>query len=77
MNMTQIPKWLIILGLMFIVAGFIFWIVAKIGIPMGKLPGDIQVQSEKFSFYFPIVTSIVLLIVLTIVINLILWIYRK
>ena len=37
---------------------------------LGRLPGDIVVQRERVTFYFPIVTSIVVSIVLTILLNL-------
>jgi hypothetical protein len=36
-----------------------------LGVPFGRLPGDIQVRRGNFSFYFPLATSIVLSIVLT------------
>jgi DUF2905 family protein len=36
-----------------------------LGVPFGRLPGDIVVKRGNFSFYFPIVTSIVLSILLT------------
>jgi hypothetical protein len=36
-----------------------------LGVPFGRLPGDIIVKRGNFSFYFPIVTSIVLSILLT------------
>lgn len=75
--MPDIGKWLVLLGFAFVFIGGLIWLFSKIGIPFGQLPGDIQVTSEKYSFYFPIVTSIVLSIVLTIIINLILTIFKK
>ncbi|WP_371825653.1 DUF2905 domain-containing protein [Achromobacter sp. GbtcB20] len=42
-------------------------------LPFGRLPGDIHVVREGFSFHFPIVTCIVVSIVIT----LILWIFRR
>jgi len=36
-----------------------------IGVPFGRLPGDIQMRRGNFSFYFPLGTSIVLSILLT------------
>lgn len=38
---------------------------------LGRLPGDIFFQKGNFSFYFPLVTCIILSILLTIVLNLI------
>lgn len=77
MNTATIAKTIILLGIGLVFAGLIFWGFSKIGGPLGKLPGDIKVQGEKFSFHFPIVTSIVISIILTIVINFLLYLFRK
>jgi hypothetical protein len=38
-----------------------------LGLPIGRLPGDIVVRRGTFTFYFPIVTSIILSLVLTLI----------
>ena len=38
-----------------------------LGLPLGRLPGDIAVKRGAFSFYFPLTTSIVLSVVLTLI----------
>jgi Protein of unknown function (DUF2905) len=75
--MPNFGKWFIYAGLALVAIGLLFWLGSKIGIPFGKLSGDIHVQKEKVSFYFPIVTSMILSIVLTALINLIFWLFRK
>ena len=40
------------------------------GLPLGRLPGDIAVKRDNFSFYFPITTSIILSIILTLIFSL-------
>ncbi len=70
-------KWFIYAGFGLIAIGLLVWLGSKLGISFGKLPGDIHVQKEKFSFHFPIVTSIIVSIVLTILINLIFWLFRS
>ena len=40
-------------------------LLMMIGVPFGRLPGDIQMRRGNFSFYFPLGTSIVLSILLT------------
>lgn len=40
-----------------------------LGVPLGRLPGDIAVRRGNFSFYFPLTTSIVLSIVLTLLLS--------
>ncbi len=55
--------------LFFIGAGA--YLAAKFGIPFGRLPGDIRIEREGFSFYFPLASSILISILLTIVLNVI------
>jgi hypothetical protein len=53
---------LIVAGIVLILAGLLI----KAGLPIGRLPGDIVIRRGSGTFYFPIVTSIVISIVLTI-----------
>lgn len=54
-------KTLVIIGLAVAAIGA----VMMLGVPLGRLPGDIAVRKGNFSFYFPLTTSIVLSIVVT------------
>ncbi len=51
--------------------GALLVLMYKFGIPIGRLPGDIYIEGENGSFYFPVTTSILASIVLTILANLI------
>jgi len=63
-------KMLILMGLFVLLVGLIMTFVPKLKIPfVGRLPGDIRIEREGFSLYFPIVTCIVLSILLTIVLS--------
>jgi hypothetical protein len=42
-------------------------LLIMLGLPLGRLPGDIYVRRGSFSFYFPLTTSIVLSIILTLI----------
>ena len=44
---------------------------------LGKLPGDISIKRDHFSFYFPIATSIVLSIFLSLLFYLVGWLFRR
>jgi len=70
-------KWFIYIGLGFIVVGGIFYLLTKMGLPLGKFPGDIRIKGEKTEIYFPIVTFFFISVFLTLLINLFLWIFRK
>jgi hypothetical protein len=65
-------KSLIIIGLLIAFVGVVFTFAAKIPW-IGRLPGDIYVKKEYFTFYFPLATSIILSIIL----SFILWLFRK
>lgn len=69
--MDALARILIILGLIFLVIGGVVLLVSRLGLPLGRLPGDIRIETENVTCVFPLVTSILLSIVLTIVLNLI------
>lgn len=64
-------KWLVIAGVALIALGLAWPLLAKLG--LGRLPGDIVVRREGFSFYFPIVTCLVV----SAVISILIWIFRR
>jgi len=59
-------KYLIIIGLVVVAIGLILMFSDKIPF-LGKLPGDITIRKENFTFYFPIVTSIIISILLSLI----------
>ncbi len=62
---------LLILGAVLLVLGLLWPWLQKSG--LGRLPGDIIVRKENFTFYFPITTSILLSLLLT----LLFWLFRR
>ena len=58
-------KTLIILGLVLLAAGLLWPVISKLG--LGRLPGDIIIRRDGFSFYFPLTTMIIVSIVLTLI----------
>ena len=74
--MEDLGKVLIILGVVIISAGIMILFVPRlpfIGEHLGKLPGDIHIKKEGFSFYFPITSCIII----SLVISLILYLLRR
>jgi Protein of unknown function (DUF2905) len=69
--MVTMQRLLIILGLALLVAGLAWPWLSRLG--LGRLPGDIRIESESGGFYFPIVTCLVISIVLSILF----WIFRR
>ena len=64
--MNDLAKYLIIFGCALFVAGVILLFLGKIP-GLGKLPGDIIIKRENFTFYFPIATSILLSLILSVI----------
>ena len=69
--MENIARYLVIGGIILILLGGGVYLAAKLGIPFGRLPGDIRIEGENGSFYFPVATSLLLSFILTIVLNII------
>lgn len=75
--MESIARYLMIGGIALFLIGGGVYLAAKFGLPLGRLPGDIRIEGENGSFYFPIATSILVSVVLTIVLNVIFRFIRK
>jgi hypothetical protein len=58
-------KWIVVAGI--VIAGIGLLMMA--GLPIGRLPGDIVIRRGHGTFYFPIVTSILLSLILTLVLS--------
>jgi len=68
-NFTSLARIVMIAGVILFAAGAALLLLGKI-LPLGRLPGDILWQRGNFSFYFPVVTCIVLSLLLTLLLNL-------
>lgn len=69
-------KLLVLVGLFLVMAGLLFTFWQKIPF-LGRLPGDITIQKEGYSFFFPLVSSIIISLVLTAVINIVLRLFNR
>lgn len=64
--MSEIGKSLIFLGVVVIIVGVVLLFSDRLPFNLGKLPGDLSIKKENFSFYFPITTSIIISIILSV-----------
>lgn len=62
---------LIITGLVLLAAGVLWPLIAKLG--LGRLPGDVVIRRENATFYFPLVTCLLVSIALSALI----WLFRR
>nr|WP_206202388.1 DUF2905 domain-containing protein [Thermodesulfobacterium sp. TA1] len=72
-EMSGLGKFLILIGVCLILVGILLSMLPKIPY-LGKLPGDIYIKKDNFTFYFPLATSILISLLLTILLNLL---FRK
>jgi len=70
-SMETFARYLMLGGMILFLIGGGVYLAAKFGIPLGRLPGDIRIEGENGSFYFPLASSILISILLTILLNLI------
>ena len=65
--MVDIGKVLIGFGVLLAVVGVVFLLLGRTNLPIGRLPGDILYRGKNTTFYFPLVTCIVVSVVLSLV----------
>ena len=66
--MSALGKALIVAGGVLVLLGGVLLLGERIPF-LGRLPGDIRIKGERFSFYFPLATCILLSVVLTLILN--------
>ncbi len=70
--MSDLARFLIVIGVILVVVGLALLLLPKIPW-LGRLPGDIVIKRENFTFYFPLGTSILISVIL----SLIFWLFRR
>ncbi|MFC4184699.1 DUF2905 domain-containing protein [Saccharococcus thermophilus] len=60
--MNSLPKFIMTIGVVLIIIGFVMQFIK-----LGRLPGDIVIRKGNVTFYFPVVTSILLSVVLSLI----------
>ena len=58
---------LVAVGIVLVVAGLVVMAISRLGLPLGRLPGDLAYRGKGFSVFVPIGTSILLSVLLTLV----------
>jgi Protein of unknown function (DUF2905) len=69
----EIGRMLIMAGALLLVLGVLFTLGTRLPLPFGRLPGDIYIRGKHGSFYFPIVTCLLVSVVL----SLVMWLFRR
>lgn len=64
--MEQMGKMIIVAGVVMVAAGSILLLAQKVPF-IGKLPGDIIIKKDNFTFYFPLATCVLISLLLTLI----------
>jgi hypothetical protein len=70
-DLSTIGRWLLVVGLIVAAAGGVLWLAARLGFPLGRLPGDLRFEGKGFNCSFPLASSLLISLLLTLAINLI------
>jgi hypothetical protein len=65
--MTQLGRALLFAGVVIALLGALILLAGRIGIPLGRLPGDISYRGRNLQFFFPLATCILLSVILTLI----------
>ena len=75
--MENIGRHLILGGFVVMLIGIALYAAARLGLPLGRLPGDIRIEWRGGGFYFPIVTSLLISLGLTVILSVLIRFLRK
>lgn len=64
-------KWIIILGVLMVLVGVVWYFFGDKLSFLGRLPGDIRIEKENFRFYFPITTMILVSVLINVILRII------
>ena len=65
--MGDLGRMLVFIGGLLLVFGLVLLLAGKVNLPIGRLPGDIVYRGKHTTFYFPLMTSILLSVILSLV----------
>lgn len=67
---TSLGRWIFLAGLALVAIGGFVWLLGRLGLPVGQLPGDFRFQVGNATCFFPLATGLVLSLLLTLALNL-------
>lgn len=68
-DISTLGRWILIFGLILSVIGGVILLASRIGLPIGRLPGDIHFESRGVRCFIPLASSLLLSILLTLLLN--------
>ena len=74
--MRELGRWLILAGVILAAVGGLLLLTGRLPLRLGRLPGDIAIEGHHGSFYFPIVTCLLLSAALTLIMWIVSWLKK-
>ncbi len=75
--MSEVGKVLLLMGFVLLILGLLLTFFEKLPLGLGRLPGDIVIKRDNFTFYLPLGTSIILSVVLSLLLTLLFSLLKK
>lgn len=66
-----LARWLVLAGLLLVALGGLLWLFGRVGLPLGRLPGDLRFERDGFTCFVPLASMLLLSLLLTLALNLI------
>jgi hypothetical protein len=76
-DLSSLGKIVLILGLILAAVGALILLLGRVGLPLGRLPGDVRLHNESVSCYIPVGTMILLSVLLTILVNIVIRLLQR
>jgi hypothetical protein len=77
MDLSNLARIVAVFGVVLLVLAGILYLLDRLDIPLGNLPGDLKFQRSNFTCAVPLVSGLIISVVLTLLINLILYFINK
>ncbi len=74
---STVGKWIVVIGLGVVALGALVWLAGRLGLPLGRLPGDFRLGQGSVTAYFPCATSLLISLVLTVLLNLVVRLFNR
>jgi len=75
--METIARYIMFGGIVLFLIGGGVYLAVKFGIPLGRLPGDMHIEKQNGSFYFPLTSSILVSVIVSVILNFIVQFLKK
>ena len=77
MDMQNVAKILVFLGVALLILGGLFYLLGRAGVNLGQLPGDIRIQRGNLTCLIGLGTSLLLSVALTVILNVLARLWKK